>query len=142
MLPKVARISLLEYLLSDPGLNAKFRLVANNVVVADKDVTLADIIEATFVGYAALTGIVFPTPIIDFAEHGDTISPTLTWTAGAIVGPQTIYAMYITVTMGGLDELLWFRRFGIPTVLMNPGEQVQKKANMLSDDSNVPAFAP
>lgn len=140
MLPKVARIALLEFLLSDPSLNAKFRLVANNVAVLDKDVTLADITEATFAGYAGLTGVVFPTPIIDFAEHGETTSPTLTWTASGAGLPETIYAMYITVTISATDVLLWFHRFGTPTLLMNPADQVQKKANMLSDDSNVPAF--
>lgn len=140
MFTKIGRLALLDFLLSDPTVNAQFCLTSNNPIPADADVTLADITEATFGGYARKTGVVFPSAIINTFAHGETISLTQTWTASGATLPQTIYAAYILMTFTATDFLCFFRRFGSPIVLMNPGDLVEKKFDMLDDDSNVAAF--
>ena len=115
---------------------------ALNPIPADADVTLADITEADFVGYAAQTGVVVPASIIDSFFHGDAFTPVLTWTAGAIVGSQTIFGLYVTMQFGLSNSLIFFRRFAAPVTIAIAGETVVKQVNLLSDDSNVAAFAP
>ncbi|MBV9075160.1 MAG: hypothetical protein JOZ10_16160 [Acidobacteria bacterium] len=140
MLVKVGRRALLDYLCSDPGLAITFHLFKNNPVPADADLLLTDLTEADFAGYAAITGVVFPGAVINGDLHGETLSPTQTWTTTGAGLPQTIYGAYVTVTISGAPKLLFVRRFATPQVLSLPGETVNKKFDFLDDDGNVPAF--
>lgn len=140
MFPKIGRTKLIDFLLGVTGPGATFRLTKTDWAGLDQDVTLADLTEADFVGYAPLAGVAFPAAIVNGLGHGETLSPVLTWTAGALAGPQTIYAAYMTITVSGSVELIFYRRFGVPESVFNPGDVIQKKMNILDDDSNVPPF--
>lgn len=142
MLVKEGRKALLDFLLGAGGPACVFHLFVNNPAMADEDVTLGDLTEASFGGYAAISGITFPAAVINGADHGETLSPTQTWTATGAPLPQTVYGMYMTMTVSGSDKLIFVKRFSSPQVLSLAGETVNKKFDMLSDDSNVPAFAP
>jgi hypothetical protein len=147
MLTKEGRKAILDHLVNDATIALKIRLFKNNPGVPDEDVTLGALTEATFDGYAEKSGIVFPAAVINGADHGETLSPTQTWTVTGGTGlPETIYGAYAVGNFNGSERLLFLRRFRdgagalAPQVLSLVGQTVNKRIDFLSDDANVPAF--
>lgn len=134
MLVKTGRIASLGYIVYSAITDIKFHLNKNDVAADNANAVLADFTEADFDGYGEKTAVTFPTPTINTDGAAETLSPTLTWTAGgAISGAQTIYGIYATITpqTGGADVLLWYDRFAASITLVNPGELVEKKVKFL-----------
>lgn len=96
--------------------------LAKNPIATDADVlTLADLVEADFPGYA-------PIPLANFDPQdygddtlGEALCGELNFEAGAIVQPQTVYAVYLTLKQGSAQEDLFW-----PVVLERPIEFINQ----------------
>lgn len=134
MVPKVGREAILDLMLNMGLVTIKFRLAQEDPGVAIANLTLADIDECDFPGYAPLTPT-FPTAGLDGSNRGETLSTLMTWTAGAIVDPQTIFVIYMTYKHGADPERLVWAFYLSPTVtLAAPGEQFLRKVDWLADN--------
>lgn len=128
--PNQAERNLLKALLTFDLVGTRIKLAQNNPAHADDDVVLTDLTEADFDGYAALDTSAWD--LSSLATNGDGVaeflSPTLTWTAGAgISGAQTIYGMWIEITINGTDYLLaWWLRFADPFTFAVPDQFLEK----------------
>lgn len=135
--PKEALLNLLYQLKqSTPGGTGKlslwYHLSKNDPAAAEADLTLASFTEADFPGYAALN-IGNATPFINGAGEGEIDGHTLTWTAGAIVTPQTCYWLYCTfINTNGDHKLLFVGKFDAPITLGGPGEKIKKSVNFFA----------
>lgn len=102
---------------------------------ADQDLVLASFTECDFDGYAYIDNPLFPTPTINGDDRAETLSPLLTWTAGAGITSQTIKAVYVEMeTMDASFYLLWFQRLSPSVTLAAPGEVFQRKIDILADN--------
>lgn len=128
MVPKEGRLVVAE-LVRALGTNLKARLAQADALPADADVTLGDIVECDFDGYAAINLDDFPAATIDGGDNAAMLSPLKTWTAGAgITGPQTIFMLYVTAfnTSTLATKLLFFERLSPTVTLAAVGETFQR----------------
>lgn len=131
MISNQAEIGLLNEILNDPDKAVTARLFQNNPGAADEDVTLADLTEADFDGYAEIEPITWDTIASNGDEEAETLSDVLEWerSAGA-GGDQTVYGIYLTYTSyDSADKLLWFARFASSFDFDAVGVTLQKTIN-------------
>lgn len=138
MVPKQARLLVLN-ILRGAALNVpKVRLAKAAPAPADEDCVLADFTEADFDGYAAQNPP-WGAPALDGSFIGNMVTGVVTFTAGgALAGPQTIHAVYVTYpdpTDAGTEKLLFFERLSPTVTVSNPGEEVARIIKM--SDTNL-----
>lgn len=107
----------------------KIHLAKTEVVGELAAIGLADMEEADFVGYSPITPAVFGDPEIDEDGVASIKTAILTWTAGAIVAPQTIRGVYVTTTNPANDgepELLFFENITPTVTLASAGEEFKR----------------
>lgn len=125
----------LEDLLNNPAATIVARLAQSPISIESETVALADIVEATFPGYAAVEiedWEVFPG---QQSDTGEALSPTLEFTSDGIVTPQTITAMYITVQIGtGALTILDACPFDPPIVIDQDGITIARNYRLFSYD--------
>lgn len=140
MVPKEGRVNVIEGLLknSDTFISKKYCLAQDIAAIDDADVTLADITECDFDGYARVEN---PT-IIDSGLNGDNrgfiLTDKLDYVAGAgIASPQTIVGVYLLIDYDHTDRLVWFQRITPTVTLANPDELYETAVRMLTDDLGI-----
>jgi hypothetical protein len=122
-MPVATETDVLMGLLENP-LNVIVAHAARNPIAPDVDkIELADLTECNFPGYAPVTLDAWTPDPPEFDEVGEAVSGDVSFTAGAIVTPQNITAVYLTLAFdGGAPVLL--KVFPLPSpFLMNLPEQ-------------------
>lgn len=124
-----ARKKLLEEILNSTDLDVMIRLTQNAAAHTDELTVLADFVEATFVGYAAVPTAGGVTASINGALEAETGQQTYIFTADAgITGPQSIYGAYATYTsFAGGTKLLWHGFFGSAKVVEFDDDEIRIK---------------
>ena len=115
------------------GTGMSFALVKNNLFVgAEASANFAAMVEADFVGYARINAP-FGMAATDGNMHGkDTI--TVTFTAGALVAPQTVYGLAaIRDIGGGVNKIIGYHNFSTARVFNSPGDSIVAKINGYCD---------
>ncbi len=130
MFTKSGRKIALEILLNSGGYSVtrNWRLATNVPAGAPEDVVVGDFTECTFPGYAEITDPIFGTATLDGSDRGESVSPLLVWTAGAIVTPETAVAIYCFCNSpyGPLTGLLWWAQISPSVTVANPGESISR----------------
>lgn len=129
MVPKQARLNILDLLFAIGRSSFTIRLCKNDPAPDDEDIELADLTECDFDGYAAQTPV-WGASTLDVDDVAYAETGVLEFTAGAgIAAPQTIYGVYATkidTVGGGLPLLVWFHRLTSTVTLVNPGEKFRR----------------
>lgn len=136
MVPKESRKAILDQVLGATRTGLTIRLAKANPVPDDEDVTLGDLTECDFVGYAAQTPA-WSAPTLDGDDVANSETGVLEFTAGILLGPQTIYAVYATrlsAVDGSTNVLICFDRLTATVTLSNPGEKFRRVCNMGDTD--------
>lgn len=133
MIVKTGRKAALNYLKEASVTQLKIGLFKNDWAEDNITTVLSDLEEADFVGYARKSGVSFPDVAINGDDDGETLSPILTWTAGELVEPATLYGIFVTVYDPVEEEevLMWYDKFAATTTLVLEGEVVQKRIKFL-----------
>lgn len=125
-------LALLRYLLRTADVDLEIRLFVNDFT-PDADTELGDLSEAIFSGYAPkqTRDITWDDPTINGDEQGETLGPTVTFTADSgIAFPQDVYGLFITMKdETATTKLLFAHRFGTMITVTNDGDNVVKKLN-------------
>lgn len=133
MIPDQATVDILRTVLFHASLNAQIRLCQVDVGVMDADVTLADLTECDFPGYAPIAASSLPAPALNDSEEAETDSASLVWTAAAGVTTQVAYSVYVTfLDDSGTECLLSFDRFTFPQEVDNPGDNMRTSLSFFS----------
>lgn len=84
--------------------------------------------ECDFVGYAALDQSVMPAPAIIAGPAAESASAALAFTAGALTGAQTCYAIVVTFEdAGAVTRLYAAENLAEPQSVAIPGEKITFK---------------
>jgi len=138
MFTKSGRLIILNTLFgiwgASPG--RQYRLSTNIPGGSPDDVVEADFTEATFPGYAQISDPANADATLDAFDRGRIFTPTLTWTAGAIVTPETCKCIYIvsTSTSANIDGLVWWKELAAWVTVANPGEQINQVVTIYDRD--------
>lgn len=114
--------------------------LATNVPGGDtSDVEFADLDECDFVGYERIVNPAPDPADLDGSNRGRIITPTLTWTAGALVADQTIRSVFAFFNSGviGLGGLVWWEAV-TPTVTLTEEDQEFSRIFTWLDNNFVP----
>lgn len=138
MFPKCGRLLVANVALGSPGSypNKRYRLSTNIPGGSADDVVEADFTEATFPGYAEIVDPAIPPATLDGTDRGKLVTPTLTWTAGVIVTPETIKCIYLVYTGTGPtdDGLVYWKELPAWVTIANLGEQVNQIVSFYDQD--------
>lgn len=123
----------IDALLTNPSIAILAHLAKNPIPLDVEGQTIDDMVECDFPGYA-------PQPIEEATEvfinetnYAEVICGIVTFTAGAIVAPQSAYALYVTIQNGAGPVKLWaVENFPSPVVFENEGQILEREARLLS----------
>lgn len=100
IVPNQSKNDFLQAVISGTAMNGwKLRLFANNATISATTV-LADLTEATFTGYAAVTTATWPAPALDGSNRGSSLNTQGQFTPTAGGGSGNIYGWYLTNSGG------------------------------------------
>ncbi len=128
----------LQSLLSDPGTTIVARLSKQPIAINGPPLTLADIVECDFPGYAPITVVGWgveqnPNPI-----YAEAVSPNLVFVAGALVTPQDCCSLYLTISLGGGATQIWRTYPLVPRFTFDvPDRTMQKVVRVKSFDDTI-----
>lgn len=94
-------------LLANPAVSSLARLAKSAMPLDTGEMVLADITEADFPGYAPVPISAAEEIFINEQNYAEVITNTPQWIAGAIVTPQSITAVYLTISISGGPQKLW-----------------------------------
>jgi hypothetical protein len=119
VVPYTGSLPLLDSLLFQLG--AWYHLYVVDVV-PDQDTTLADLVEASYPGYAAVQVTTW-TPSVLVEGSAAAYADPILWTRSSSGSPQVVYGYYVTAGLGG--PLLWaeLRELG-PITVQSAGDAV------------------
>jgi len=117
----------------------RIRLASNVPAGSPDDGVEGEFTEATFPGYAEIVNPAFAAAALDGLDRGKIFTPTLTWTGGAVVTPETIKSIYVVYTSAdpNVDGLVFWQELPAWVTISNPGEQVNQVVTFYDRD-----FAP
>jgi hypothetical protein len=136
MLTKNGSIRALDKILQDSDCDAKIRVAKNDPATADEDLVLADLTEATFGGYAAIsTAGVFGGSALNGADQAESNSGDVVIEATGSGLPQTCYLAYIDFKdAGDTRRLLFVKRFPAPQTVSVAGNEIRFKFFLFCED--------
>lgn len=136
MWTKEGRLSTHEIMTKQKTFNhLKVRLAKALTGTADADKTLADITECDFPGYAEIADPAWDAPALNGSDQAEGKSTLLTWTAGTIVTPQTILAVYLVfVDTFAVEKLLWIKQLSPTVTIGATGEVFERYVDLFVDD--------
>jgi hypothetical protein len=122
VLPQRAKVQKLRYI-SGNAFRMKGILWVNNYTPTDTTV-LGDLTEATFAGYSQQS-ISFGTPSIDGSGRGQMVMNPITFTAGSISSPVSVYGVAIVDYDSEGAVAMWVQRFdSAPITLSSEGSNI------------------
>lgn len=138
MITKSGRLLLLNLAFGNFGqFPARDYRLATNVPAGDpEDVEEGDFTEATFPGYAEISDPTVADATLDGSDQGKIFTPTLTWTAGAVVTPETIKSIYLVFdsVSPNVNGLVWWKELPAWVTIANLGEQVNQVVTFYDRD--------
>lgn len=133
MVPMVGNLTVLQFLLNSSEVHLKVKLAKNQLAVEPSRLTLADLTEADFAGYAAVLDPIFSAPEFNEQTYAEAVSQPIVWTVGAIVEPQQITAVYVTAQQGaGAEQLLWVQVLAGQDVMTGEGQVFAKQIRLMA----------
>ncbi len=97
----------IEALLANPAVSILARLAKSAMPLDTAPLLLTDLVEADFPGYAAVPITTGEEIFLNEQNYAEVITNTPQWTAGAIVSPQEVTAVYLTMSVSGGPQKLW-----------------------------------
>lgn len=94
-------------LLANPAVTILARLAKSTMPLDTAPLTLGDLTEADFPGYAAVPITAAEEIFINEQNYAEVITNTPQWTAGPMVASQDVTAVYLTIKVGTDPEKLW-----------------------------------
>lgn len=135
MIPRVGRQQIFYSLLNNPDLALLVRLVTPLPAEDEAHFAEGAWSECDFDGYAPIVPV-FSTIGVDGDDRGVAMSELMTWTAGAGITPQTIYAIALVITGEGFDECPIWVKYLDPTVTLGmPGETFSRRIYLRDDNT-------
>jgi len=96
-------------------------------------VSLSDMVECTFNGYAPVTLTGVPDIVDNEDDYAEALYPPVEWTAGDTIAPSRITCVYTTLTVTGVDTKLFiFEPFEIPIIFDTPGQSMRRQIRVIS----------
>lgn len=116
--------------------NVQIALATNVPAGSQADWVTTDFDECDFPGYAAIVNPDFLSADLDGSNRGRVVSPTLTWTAGTIVTPQTIRAIYVHWISSGTGDgtLLWSKALSPTVTIAETAQEFSRVLTFLAND--------
>lgn len=130
-----AKTVLLKKMLAGDDVAFDVRLIKSNTTEIPGRVW-ADLTEADFVGYAPWTPASYSTPTINGADEGETDGPVITFTAGLLLGAQTIYGIALTWldTDNVTRRLCMYHKFTTPQSVAISGDTVVARIDLFTQN--------
>jgi len=133
--PMVGTLTVLQYLLGAANVHLKARLAKNPLPEEPNSLALTDLTECDFPGYAPVVDPVFSAPVINELNYAEAVSTPIIWTAGTIVTPQPITAIYITSNVdGGPDNLLAVQPVATGVTIDEDGQEFVRQVRLMVTD--------
>lgn len=112
---------------------AKALPTPHDTTVTDTDL---DAVEADYGGYAAQAVALTGAATINGSDEGVALTPTMTFHPTGLAAPQTIYAYWISATIGGTDYCLIYEELATPVVFTSDASQFQRVLNFYDENFN------
>ena len=140
MVSQQARKNIIDDILNSSVFNVKYHLGSNQQPHTDELTILADFVEATFLGYAAVNARAVPASAINAGLQAETGQVEYVFTASnSIVTAEVILNAYATfVDHLGATKLMWHVYFPVPKVVSSPGDEIRVKVDWFLTDLVVP----
>jgi hypothetical protein len=117
VIPNPSRLAQLDALVAAQLNGGSLRLYQNNLS-PNRNTDLADLVEATYSGYANKTVAIWGTSFLDPQGFATSIAPVQTFASTADTVANTVYGAYY-LDAGG--DLVWVERFAAPAFFAEAG---------------------
>ncbi len=123
----------LNQLVSDPLVTIVARLAKGPTSLLDRVLTLDDLAEANFPGYAAIQLTADLNDAIELSTYGELTPQRCEWIAGTITAAQSIVGVYYTKSYdGGPEDLITVVPFDEPQFINYTGQVFGFEATLVA----------
>jgi hypothetical protein len=125
-------IALLAFL-ARPDVSIIAHLGTQDILDDFDQVSLSDMVEASFDGYAPIPLSGVPEIVDNEDDYGEALYDPIEWVAGSAISPTRITCVYLTLTGGGNPaKLMQLEPFDIPIIFDTPNQSMRRQIRIIS----------